>query len=170
MKLYRGKIKGIASDIVEKLIVDGDMEVNERYSVEVKLDLQAIMENYLREESVVQTKARDLMRDGDGYSYGRLVKMVSEEMDFQMGDEGIDWIIEQMLQSFMINSNVEEVFAADNIMRKKIIDILRKQLDIEEDIDGEVRHRIKHVKEGTRVWDIEYGKVRHEIEKKRGLI
>lgn len=169
MKLYRGKIKPIASDIVEKLIIDGDIEVIERFSLEVKLDLEAIMQNYLREDAEVSARAKALLSDGDDMGYSKLRKMVAEDMDFQTGDEGIDWIINQMLDSFMINSNVEEVFSPDNVMRKKMIDIFRKHLDVEEQIEAEVRERIKHVKEGTRAWDLEYSKVRREIEKKRGL-
>jgi uncharacterized protein len=169
MKLYRGKIKPLASDIVEKLITDGDIEVIERFSLEVKLDLEAIMQNYLRLDAEVVARARNLMGDDDGMGFSKLRKMVAEDMDFLTGDDGIDWIINQMLDSFMINSNVEEVFSPDNVMRKKMIDLFRKHLDVEEQIETEVRERIKHVKEGTRAWDMEYRKVRREIEKKRGL-
>jgi uncharacterized protein len=169
MKLYKGKVKAIASDIVEKLIADGDIEVVERRAVEVKIDLEAVMENYLREESVVVSKAQALMGDGEELSFGKMKKMIADDMDFRTGEEGIDWVINQMLESFMISNNVEEVFAPDNEMRRKIIEIIRKHLDIEEQIDEEVRRKIKHIKEGTRAWEMEYTKVRREVEKRRGL-
>ena len=54
--------------------------------------------------------------------------------------------------------HVDEVFADDNTLRRKTRDVLRKHMMVDEELDEEVRKRIKNLEEGTQTWDIEYGK------------
>ncbi|MBI5546261.1 MAG: DUF507 family protein, partial [Deltaproteobacteria bacterium] len=89
---------------------------------------------------------------------------------FKMGDEGIEYVIGQMLEFLLISRNIEEVFSEDPTMRKKIFTIMKKHLDVDEEIDREARARIKHVQEGSAAWDIEYQKTVEMIRRAKGLI
>jgi hypothetical protein len=79
-------------------------------------------------------------------------------------------VIGQMLEFLLISRNIEEVFSDDPPLRRKIFVIMKKHLDIDEEVDREVRSRIKHLQEGTPAWDIEYQKVLEQIRRAKGLI
>jgi hypothetical protein len=89
---------------------------------------------------------------------------------FKMGDEGIEYVIDQIIEFLLISRNVEEVYAADNILRQKIFAIMKKHLDVDDEIDKEARSRLKHLQEGTSAFDIEYNKTVEQIRRARGLI
>ena len=75
----------------------------------------------------------------------------------------------QMIESFMQSPHVEEVFAEDAVLRKKMTDILKKHMQIDDEIDAEVRRRIKNLEEGTATWEVEYQKALDQIKKNRHL-
>jgi hypothetical protein len=74
-----------------------------------------------------------------------------------------------MLEAFMSSRHIDEVFAEDAILRRKIKDICKKHMAVDEAIDQEVRDRIKNLEEGSQAWDIEYAKVLDQIKQKHGL-
>jgi hypothetical protein len=69
----------------------------------------------------------------------------------------------------MHSANVEEIFAEDYELRRKLRDPLRKQAAVDQEIDAEVRSKIKHVKEGTSVWEVEYRRMMDDIKRRKGL-
>jgi hypothetical protein len=69
----------------------------------------------------------------------------------------------------MSSRHVEEVFAEDAVLRRKIKDIAKKHMQVDEAIDQEVRDRIKNLEEGTQAWDVEYNKVLEQIKAKHGV-
>jgi hypothetical protein len=69
----------------------------------------------------------------------------------------------------MSSKHIDEVFAEDNILRRKIKDICKKHMMVDETIDQEVRDRIKNLEEGTSAWDVEYAKVLDQIKTKHGV-
>jgi len=79
-------------------------------------------------------------------------------------------VINQMIEFLMISRNVEEVFKEDNVLRQKIFQIMKKHLDVDDEIDKEARARLKHLQEGTSAFDIEYNKTVEQIRRARGLI
>lgn len=172
MKLYRSKIPFIAHDVVATLAQDKDIEVQPDKIREVELDVKAILEQYLKADDDVRARAKDLLeqRGLPATELGKIRKIVAEERSHKLGDDGMDWILNQVLEGFMVSPNVEEVWSDDPPMRKKMADIFRRHLVEDEDLDREVRGRLKHVQEGTPTWDIEYEKVLREVRQKRGLI
>ena len=48
-------------------------------------------------------------------------------------------------------------------------DILKRHMMVEEEIDAEVRKRIKNLEEGTATWEVEYNKAVDQIKRNRGL-
>jgi hypothetical protein len=69
----------------------------------------------------------------------------------------------------MASAHVDEVFADDTVLRKKVRDILRKHMAVDEELDQEVRKRIKNLEEGTAAWDVEYARAMDQIKRKHGL-
>jgi hypothetical protein len=87
-----------------------------------------------------------------------------------MGDEGIEYVIGQMIEFLLVSRNVEEVYADDQTLRRKINGIFKKHLDVDDEIDREARARLKHLQEGTQAFEIEYAKTIELLRRSRGLI
>ncbi len=53
---------------------------------------------------------------------------------------------------------------------KKLFQVMKKHLDVDEEIDREASGRLKHLQEGTSAYEIEYQKTLEQIRRARGLI
>ena len=169
MRLYTGKVPTVASDLVRALAEAGDIEIAS--APEVELDVASVLKEYIRVDRELTDKAKDLMekRNLPYAQFGKLKRGLAEERDFGLGEEGISWICAQLLETFMHSPNVEEVFADDATLRRKMKDVLKKHMAIDEELDAEVRQRIKNLEEGTATWELEYGRVMDQIKQKHGL-
>ena len=172
MRLYPKVIPIISRESIQKLMQDGDLEVEPLRIADAEMDLSAIMREYLANEERVNQATREAL-ERRGYDYSKFNQVKREMADvrgFKMGDEGIEYVINQMIEFLLISRNIEEVYAADNVLRQKIFAIMKKHLDVDEEIDREARIRLKHLQEGTSAFDIEYNKTIDQIRRARGLI
>lgn len=169
MRLYSGKIPGVATDIVKTLVEAGDIAVSDR--AEAEMDVQAVLKEYLRLDREITEKAKDVLqkRNLPYEQFGKVKRALASEKAFGLGEEGLDWMTTQMIESFMQSPHVDEVFVDDSVMRRRMSDILKKNMQVDEELDEEVRRRIKNLQEGTSTWEIEYGKVLDQIKRNRGL-
>lgn len=169
MRLYPGKVDSIADEIISSLTQAGDIEVSD--ANEAKLDAASVLKEYIRVDKELTERAKDILEiRGLPYSHlGRTKRQLADQKDFGLGEEGLNWISTQMLEAFMSSRHVDEVFADDVIIRRKIKDICKKHMSVDEAIDQEVRDRIKNLEEGTQAWDVEYGKVLEQIKHKHGI-
>ena len=169
MRLFKGKVPTIADEIVHTLSAAGDIEVESEQ--EVRLDLEAVLNEFLRQEKDVVDEAKARMeRQGMSYSMlGRIRSQVAKEMSFPPADETLPYIIDQLLNMLFHSANVAEVFAEDVELRKKITPILRRHMEVEDELDQEVRSKIKNLAEGTASFEIEYARVLDQMKRKKGL-
>ena len=129
------------------------------------------MKEYIRVDKELTERAKDILEiRGLPYSaLGRTKRQLADQKEFGLGEEGLSWIANQMLEAFMSSRHIDEVFADDVILRRKIKDICKKHMQLDEAIDQEVRDRIKNLEEGTSAWDVEYAKVLEQIKHKHGV-
>jgi uncharacterized protein len=169
MKLYPGKVDTIAAEIIHRLVDDGDLEVGNR--AEAQLDVASVLNEYLRVDKELTDRAKDILEiRGLGHSaFGRTKRQLAEQREFGLGEEGITWICNQLIEIFMSSAHIEEIFADDVILRRKLKDILRKHMAVDEELDQEVRQKIKNLQEGTSAWEVEYSRVMDQMKKKHGL-
>jgi uncharacterized protein len=169
MRLYAGKIPVIAAEIIKALLDDEDISVNDK--AEAELDVQAVLKEYLRLEREITDKAKDLLqkRNLPYEQFGKIKRSMAKEKSFGLGDDGLEWMTTQMIESFMQSMHVEEIFAEDSVLRKKMVDILKKHMTVDDEVDAEVRRRIKNLEEGTATWEVEYQKALDQIRKNRRL-
>jgi hypothetical protein len=172
MRLYPKVIPAIAREVVQALSNESDIEVEPLRIADAEMDMAAIMKEYLANEERVNQATREALerRGYDHSKFNQIKREMADVRGFKMGDEGIEYIIGQMLEFLLISRNIEEVFSEDNVMRKKIFNIMKKHLDVDEEVDRETRARIKHVQEGSAAWDIEYQKTVEMIRRAKGLI
>jgi hypothetical protein len=172
MRLYPKVIPIISRECIQKLMQDGDIEVETLRIADAELDLSAIMREYLTNEEKVNQATREAL-ERRGYDHGKFNQVKREMADvrgFKLGDDGIEYVINQMIEFLLISRNVEEVYAADNVLRQKIFAVMKRHLDVDDEIDREARSRLKHLQEGTSAFDIEYNKTVEQIRRARGLI
>jgi hypothetical protein len=48
--------------------------------------------------------------------------------------------------------------------------VLKKYLAADDELDAEVRNKMKNLQEGTRTWEVEYQKIKNEIQRRKGLV
>ncbi|MFW6066879.1 MAG: DUF507 family protein [Myxococcota bacterium] len=169
MRLYSGKIPIIAEEIVSGLTAAGDIETES--DEEARLDIEAVLKEYVRLDRDLVEEAKNRMESrGLGYSHlGKVKSQVAKERGAPQADEVVPYLIDQILNMLFHSANVEEIYADDVELRKKITPILRKHTDVETELDKEVRSKIKNLQEGTATFDIEYARVMEQIKRKRGL-
>lgn len=169
MRLYPGKIDTIAADIINKLVSDGDLETADRQ--ECELDVASVLKEYLRLDRELTERAKDILEiRGLSYSaFARTKRHLAEKRDFGLGEDGLSWICTQLLETFMQSRHIEEIFAEDAILRRKIKEVLRRHMDVDSELDKQVRQRIKNLQEGTQSWELEYSRVMGQMKQKYGL-
>jgi len=170
MKLYRAKVPVIANEAIVSLEAAGDIEVNNRE--EAVADLVAIMEEFLRRDSELRRNIKDYMsRRNMPYSdYGKARKQFGEEMDHPMGDDVERFLARQFIENLMITRFVDEVYADDDEMYRKVIEVLRTHSVDERAIREEAADKVKNVKEGTVEYEIALQDAVREVKRRQGLI
>jgi uncharacterized protein len=169
MRLYSGKVGTISQDIVRTLTDGKDIETeNPR---EVQSDIEAVLNQYLKTEKDATDKAKDAMqsRGIPQGEFGRMKKLAAEQMGIKVGDETIDYLLDQILEILMHSANVDEIFSEDVEMRRKMAPVLKRHMAVDEELEREVRGKLKHMEEGTRTWEVEYARIMEDIRRRKGL-
>src|SRR6478609_4369902 len=169
MRLHSAKVPQIAAEMVGALTSGGDIESES--PKEVGLDIASVLNQYIRDEQEVSAQAKDMVaaRGLPQTEYNRIRKLVAEERKIKLGEDAIDYLLDQLIEMLMHSTNVDEIFAEDFELRRKLRDPLRKQAAVDADIDTEVRSKIKNLKEGTAVWEVEYRRMMDDIKRRKGL-
>lgn len=170
MRLYGGQVPVIAEEILRVLTRTSGLEVIEENMPEVEIDIQSVLREYIRLDRELTDKARETARKSDGrLSIGRAKRQLARDKNVQVGEEAIGYIINQLIETFLHSAYVEEVFDEDNDLRKKIKPILHRHMSMDEQLDREVRDKIKNMEEGSASWDIEYQKVMENLQRTKKL-
>jgi hypothetical protein len=169
MRLFAGRVAPIAQEVVRTLIAAGDIETER--SGEVIADVEAVLKSYLETEKEVNERTRELLeRTGRGTTdYSRVRTQIADSKGIKVGDDALDYLLDQVVAMFGHSHNVEEIFAEDVELRRKMSPIFKKFMMQDDELDKEIRAQLKHVKEGSRDWDVEYGRMTEVIKRKRGL-
>jgi hypothetical protein len=169
MRLYPGKVASIATEVVRALVASNDIEAES--PKEVEADVVSVLNNYLAMEREVNERAKDILeRTGRPQSeFNRVRQLAADEKGIKLGDETLDYVLDQVVEIFHHSHNVDEIFAEDVELRRKMAPIFKKHMAVDDALDAEVRAQLRHVKEGTRDWDIEYQKVLERIKRMKGL-
>jgi hypothetical protein len=172
MKLYRAKVNAIAHDVIDLLVQEGDIELRPENRAEAERDLVAIMEEFLRRDNEFRDRIRDHMsaRSIPFDQYNQVRKQLAEQMGHPSNDEIERFLGRQFCENLMISPFIEEVFGADDTMRRKIIGAILKHDVDERAIREEAVGKIRNVKEGTVEYEIALQNAMRDVKKRRGLL
>ncbi len=169
MFLAPHKISEVAREMVQSLLKEEHIETN--LPREVQLDLEAVLNQYSRTEQDLLMKARATL-DARGLSprdLPRVLKGLADQRKVKVGEEALDYVLEQLVEMLLNSSNVEEVFAEDHDLRRQLREPLRKRAQDEVKVDKKVRSQLKHVKEGGALWEVEYQRMLEDIRRRKGI-
>ena len=169
MRLYSGKVSAISTEVVRSLLAAKDIEAESLKEVEA--DVASVLNQYLTDEREINERAKDILeKTGKPQSdYQRVRTLVADEKGIKVGDETLDYLLDQVVEMLMHSSNVEEVYVEDVELRRKMAPVFKKHMAVDSTLDAEVRSQLRHVREGTREWEVEYGKVLEQVKRKKGL-
>jgi len=169
MRLYSGKVPAISTEVVRGLLAAKDIEAES--PKEVEADVTAVLNQYLSDEREVNERAKDVLeRTGKSQNdFQRVRALVADEKGIKVGDETLDYLLDQVVEMLMHSNNVEEVFASDVDLRRRMAPVFKKHMAVDSALDTEVRAQLRHVKEGTREWEVEYARVLEQVKRRKGL-
>lgn len=171
MKLYRSKIPVIAKDCIDALVRDGDIEVTAKNRPEAENDLAAIMHDFLKRDASLRERTKDRMAaDGMSYSeFGSARKKAAEASNHPVGDDVERYLVRQFVECLMVSRFVEEVFADDTVIYKKMMEVIRGH-DVNEDaLREEAAGRVKNAKPGTMEYELAIQEALRDVKKRHGL-
>lgn len=170
MRLFSGKIAPLSEEIVKALVENQDIECESRK--EVTRDVESVFTNYLQLEKEATERAKDILtsRSLPQSEFSRVKKLAAEQKGIKIGDDLMDFLLDQLIEMLMHSGNVDEVFVEDHALRRRMRPVLKKHLDIDEELENEVRSQLKHVQEGSRTWEIEYRRLMGDIQRRKGLV
>ncbi len=170
MRLYTGKVHPLADEIVRVLVQNKEIECESQ--TEVVRDLESIYSGYVTAEKDVSERARQILqqRSLPQGELGRIRRTVAEQRGIQVGDEMMDYLLDQSIEMLMHSANVDEVFAEDHELRRRMRPIMKKYLEVDDQLEAEVRSKLKHVTEGSSTWEVEYQRVMADIQRRKGLV
>ncbi len=134
MRLYPKVIPAIAGDVIQTLIQDEDVEIEAERIPDAELDIAAIMKEYLAADERVNAATRETLerRGLDQSRFEHVKRELASVRGFRIGEEGVEYVIRQMIECLLVSRNVQEVYADDPALREKIFQIFRKHLAVDD--------------------------------------
>jgi hypothetical protein len=169
MRLYAGKVPAVATEVVRALIAPHAIE--SQRPKEVEADIAAVLNQYLSDEREVSERAKDVLERTrkPQTEFQRVRSLVADEKGIKVGDETLDYLLDQVVEMLMHSNNVDEVFVEDIELRRKMAPIFKKHMAVDSAIDAEVRAQLRHLREGTRDWELEYNRVLEQVKRRKGV-
>lgn len=171
MRIYRKVIPKISKDIVRTLLANRAIEVEDGHRDEAELDVAATFVTYMNELEQVNTDAQEQLQRHKlpQEMLGRIKRNLAETRKVAMGSSALDHVIDRVISGLYDSKNIQEVFMEDNEIRKLVAEAMKKYLGVDEELDREVRGRLKNLREGTPEWEIEYGRLIDQMRATKSL-
>ena len=169
LRLYSGQIDVVAKELLQLLTEGGDLEVTPENLPEVQKDIQSVLREYIRLNRELMDLARDKAAENRRSNIGREKRKVAKEKGLDIFDDPVGYIINQLIETFFHSHFVDEVYALDRDLRRKMAPILKRHMSVEEELDEEVRDKIKNLEEGSQAWEIEYEKAMGKLKRTKNL-
>ena len=171
MKIYKSRIPIIAADVARALIDAEAVEVAEEQKSLFIQDIADVLTSYIETERKIHEEAQDLIanRNVDFSSLGRFKRELAKKCNFGLGDDAIDGLTDHIIDLLYHPENVDEIWADNPQIRKISREVLYRHTQIDDDLDAEVRAKIKNLSEGSVAWDVRYQQVLAELRRRKGL-
>lgn len=171
MKLYSSQFNVIAQEILRTLRKQELIEVAAEELGEAELDIVGVLKEYNRMDRSLTQQARDSVGAEGRTAEMREKQRLARDKNFRTGEEGLEYIVSQILETFMQSDRIEEIYGTDRDLRRVITVVLKKHTeDRSQELDVEVRSKLKNLQEGSAAWDIEYQRTMARVKERKGLV
>ena len=169
MRLFASKVTPIACETTRALLAAGDIEAES--PKEVEADVESVLKSYISTEKEVNDKTRELLeRTGrSNEHYTRVRSEIAESKGIKVGEDMLDYLLDQVVEIFHHSRHVDEIYAEDVELRRKMAPIFKKHMAVDDSLDAEVRVQLRHLKEGSSTWDVEYNRVLEQVKRRKGI-
>jgi hypothetical protein len=170
MRLYSGSFGLIAHEIIRGLRQAELADIPDDLVEEAELDVVGVLKEYSRMDRTLTNRARDIVAAEGGQNEFRVKRQLAREKNFPLGDDALDYVVNQMIETFEHSQNIEEIFGEIRDLRALINPIIKKHTrDRSGELDEAVRRRLKNLEEGSAAWDIEYERTMSRVRKLQNL-
>lgn len=172
MKLYNARIPSIANAVVAHLSSEGCIEVSAENRVEAEKDLIAIMEEYRRRDNSLREAVKEHMalHNLPYERYGKVRQELADQWDHPLNAKVEGYLSRQFIENFMISRFVDEVYAEDSELYKRIQGVI-KQFDVDEaGLRAEAEDKIKNVRPDSVEYEAALERALKEVRKRHGLL
>ncbi len=174
MRLFRGRVEDAANEILKGLGKAELVEVQQEQLEEVQKDIESVMFEYIRIEREIADRSKDIA-SRQGLDFGaaqRIRRNLAKDKRIGIEDETLDYVVRQIIEMLESSSHVDEVFGEDHELNRIVAPILRDQMaSPEEQLGLEIDRRMRHLKdsEGSIPWEIEYKRIKADLERLKKL-
>ncbi|SHK23283.1 DUF507 family protein [Thermocrinis minervae] len=182
MRLPEKLVERIANRILEELTSEGLIEVEDPYLFLKKI--KAIFQKVEEEERLLDEKTREILREKlelleesslDYRTAYRVVRTkLAEEMKIHTNRRERMNQIASLIKDMIMEDQTVEIYDEPHVIRNRIRKILMEAVKEEEEIDKEVRERIRsysrRIVEGTPEWNHLYRRIYEDALRRRGLL
>ena len=172
----------IADRIIKELTEEKIIEVEDPYVFKKKII--GIFKKAEEEERLLDEKTREILKERMDLieeasldyrtAYRAVRNRLAEEMNINTNKRERMNQIAGMIKDLIIEDDSVEMYEESHIIRARIRKILMEALKEEEEIDREVRERIrsysKRIVEGTPEWNHLYKRIYEDALRRRGLL
>jgi len=161
MKIYRKVIPKMAKDVIRTLSANEYIVVEDGHRDEAELDLAGVIVAYMNDVDKVSHDAREALQQHDlGIeNLGKIKRSLATKRNVVMGEEALEHVLNQMIEGLFDSKHIEEVFAEDHEIRKTINQSIQKYLGVDEELDREIRGRLKNFREGPPERAVQYNRL-----------
>jgi len=161
MRIYRKVVPKIAKDVIRSLLANRAIEMEDGRRDEAELDVAGVLVDYLNALDQLRTDAQETLARHNlpVEMLGRVKRQLADTRKIVMGEGAMEHVIDRVIAGLFDSKNIEEVFAEDNEIRKLVTEAMNKYMGVDEELDREVRGRLKNLREGTAEWEVEYGRL-----------
>ncbi len=182
MRLPEKLVERITDRIIKELTEEKIIEVEDPYVFKKKII--GIFKRVEEEERTLDEKTREILKEKmdlveeASLDYRTAYKVIrnrlAEEMNINVNKRERMNQIAGMIKDLIIEDDSVEMYEEPHVIRARIRNILMEALKEEEDIDKEVRERIrsysKRIVEGTPEWNHLYKRIYEDALRRRGLL
>lgn len=182
MRLPEKLVERIADRIVKELTEERIIEPEDPYTFKKKII--AVFKKAEEEEKLLDERTKEILREKlslleetslDYRTAYRVVRAkLAEEMNIHTNRRERMNQVANAIKDLIMEDETVEIYEDPHVIRGKIRNILMEAVKEEEEIDREVRERIKayskKIVEGTPEWNHLYRRIYEDALRKRGLL
>ena len=165
MKIYRKVIPRISKDVIRALLANRSIEIEEGRRDEAELDIAGVFVRYLNDVDQLAEDAQEaiIRHKRKKSEFQSIREHLAQKRGLAIGTDAKEYLLSQVIDGLFTSKQILEVFAEDEEIRVMLDTAVSKYLGVDEELDREVRHRLKNLREGTAEWEVEYAQLINQM-------